>query len=327
MLNLDDQPCPVCQHRGSSLFHQTTYPEQSYHGNFALRRCDSCGLLFNSPRLDNEGLGHLYGRNYYFFLRKDDREFARIVAMYQRTVGLIADKIPTKESVDIGCGRGYFPAVLKALGWNAQGIEISPDAGEYGRSTFGLEVFTGTVEQYASSPQRRQFPLVTGIDVIEHVPDPVAFVAASASLVAPGGYLIIDTPNARAKNIDLKGLAWKGFNPFHIYLFGIDHLTRMLEKEGLQVEMSFSYGNTQTPRDANDAAIATLKKAHLLGPMVSAYFAMKKLTIGKQNPAPFVAQAAERIKNEPPFTATADNSAALATSKTGDNIVVIARKP
>jgi 2-polyprenyl-3-methyl-5-hydroxy-6-metoxy-1,4-benzoquinol methylase len=326
MIDLTTQPCPVCGQLQSELVHQTTYPEHHYPGTFVMRRCCGCGLLFNSPRLDLDALGKLYGSNYYFFLRKDEREFDRIVAMYQRTIGLIESQISTKRSIDIGTGRGYFPAVLRELGWDAAGIEISADATKYAREKFGLDVFTGTVEQYAASPSAKQFPLVTAIDVIEHVPSPDTFVAAAAKIVESGGRLIIDTPNALAANIRNKGVAWKGFNPFHIYLFSIDNLTQLLTRHGMTVEQSFSYGNAPDDVDARDKVIGGLKKAHLLSPAVSAYFAMKKLTVRSGDPQPHVQRAESRIRNEPAYTSTPDSTDLLAKDKAGDNIVVVARK-
>jgi 2-polyprenyl-3-methyl-5-hydroxy-6-metoxy-1,4-benzoquinol methylase len=327
MIDLTTQPCPVCGQVRSELVHETTYPEHHYPGTFTLRRCLGCGLLFNSPRLDLKELGELYGSNYYFFLRKDRREFDRIVAMYQRTIGLIdRAQLPLKRCIDIGTGRGYFPAVLRELGWQVSGIEISDDASQYARAKFGLDVFTGTVEEYADSSHARQFPVVTAIDVIEHVPSPQAFVTAAAKTVAPGGRLIIDTPNAAARNIHNKGIAWKGFNPFHIYLFTIENLTQLLAKHGMSVERSFSYGNSPTAPDPRDNLVRTLKKYQMLAPAVSVYFGVKKLTISSGDPQPHVERAASRIRSEPSYTSSSDFTGPLAQSRTGDNIVVIARK-
>lgn len=326
MLDLENQPCPICGQTQSSLFHQTTYPEQHYPGDFVLRRCTGCSLLFNSPRLDDQALAGLYGSNYYFFRRGDARELERIVGMYQRTVRLVEDNINPKRSIDIGCGRGYFPVVQKHLGWDARGIEISSDAAQYGRDKFSLDIFTGTVEQYAASSQSQKFPLVTAIDVIEHVPRPDEFVAAACSIVESSGYLLIDTPNAAAKNISLKGVLWKGFNPFHIYLFTIDNLTTLLARHGMKVEQSFSYGNSNEPINMRDRLAGTFKAIGLMGPAAKLYFAMQGLTGGGGDPAIMLSHSVSQIRSGKPYSSTPDASAPLASSKMGDNIVLIARK-
>src|SRR5450432_376515 len=320
MISLEDKPCPVCGTTTSRLLHRASYPEHHYPGEFVLRRCTACRLLFNSPRLDEKELGELYGKNYYFFLRNDAREFDRIAAMYQRTVRRIEDEIKDKRSVDIGSGRGYFPALLRHLGWNASGIEISEDAAQYARSQFSLDVFTGTIEQYASSQNAKQFPLVTAIDVIEHVPSPDAFVAAASQIVEPGGWLIIDTPNGAAQNIQTKGVAWKGFNPFHIYLFSIENLTTLLALHGMKVTQSFSYGNSTARTSPRDNLIATLKKLGLMRAAAASYFALKKLTASNGATNSLDASTISRIKTEPSYSSSADSSGPLAAYKTGDNI-------
>jgi 2-polyprenyl-3-methyl-5-hydroxy-6-metoxy-1,4-benzoquinol methylase len=299
-----------------------------------MRRCASCGLLFNSPRLDDEQLGQLYGRNYYFFSRTDARELARVVPMYQRTVGLVADQVTEKRALDIGCGRGYLPAVLKALGWDARGVEISAGAARYARERFELDVFTGTIEQYASSPLAQQFPLVTAIDVIEHVPAPRAFIEAIARVVSIGGRVIIDTPNAAAHNIAVKHVEWHGFNPFHIYLFTIENLSQLLEQHGFRVERAFSYHNapldqTSEPvtRRIRDTLARNLKRIGLLGPAARAYFAIKGMSAARNGAVePHLRSAVEQIRSQPSWDATPDARAPLASDHRGDNIVVIAMR-
>jgi 2-polyprenyl-3-methyl-5-hydroxy-6-metoxy-1,4-benzoquinol methylase len=331
MISLNNEPCAVCGQTRSLLVQETTYPEHGYPGSFCLRRCTSCGLLFNSPRLDDAELANLYGRNYYFFQRHDARELPRIVPMYQRTVALVADEIATKKSLDIGCGRGYLPAVLKGLGWDARGVEISSDAADYGTQRFGLDVFTGTIEQYARDAERETFPLVTAIDVIEHVPSPETFVAAAAECVQPGGRLIIDTPNGAARNIEAKGVQWKGFNPFHIFLFTIPALTTLLSRYGLVVERAFSYGNERAERDPfslrfRDGVARQLKRIGLIRPAVAVYFKLKEFGPAGGETDQVLRRTVEQIRHARKYPETDDARAPLAQDARGDNIVVVARR-
>jgi hypothetical protein len=54
---------------------------------------------------------------------------------------------------------------------------------------------------------------------------------------------------------------------------------------------------------------------------------LKKMSAGGDDPAPHVDAAVKRIQAEPAYTATEDHLGVLSTTKTGDNVVVIARKP
>jgi 2-polyprenyl-3-methyl-5-hydroxy-6-metoxy-1,4-benzoquinol methylase len=321
----DVPSCDVCRTTASDLLWTTTWPEHGYPGTFAMRRCRECGLLFNSPRLDDTELARLYGSNYYFFARPDAREFARIVPMYLRTVALVSDEIKDKRSLDIGCGRGYLPALLRRLGWDAKGVEISPEAADHARVTFGLDVFTGTIEQYADSASRQEFELVTAIDVIEHVPAPRDFVAAIAKVTRRGGWVIIDTPNAAAANIATRGTQWPGFNPFHIFLFTIENLTRLLVDHGLMVERAFSYHNQPQSRSMRDTIASALKAMGLLGVAARGYFRLK--SIGSEGRGEdLLNRAANAAGAGIPWDRSADASAPLAASHRGDNIVLIAKR-
>jgi SAM-dependent methyltransferase len=332
MISLNNEPCCVCGGLENELAWETTYPEHGYPGRFYLRKCLGCGLLFNSPRLDHDELARLYGGSYYFFNRPDAPEFDRAVPMYRRSVALVADQIAEKRSLDIGGGRGYLPALLKRLGWHAHAVEISTEASTYARNKFGLDVFTGTIEQYSVSEKKQLFPLVTAIDVIEHVPNPSDFIAAIAAVMETGGRLIVDTPSAAAKNIQIEGITWKGFNPFHIYLFNPDNLAKLLEQYGLTVEKRFTYGNARADR-ANrpvlSRAVAVARRTlpgALLGPAAKSYFAIRRLTGREGKTEESLAQCAEAAQAAGTYFDSPDARDELAATLQGDNMVLIARK-
>jgi SAM-dependent methyltransferase len=325
-----DHPCRVCGQLGSTIARQLTYPEHGYPGPFILRRCNACGVLFNSPRLDDADLAALYGRNYYFFNRTDAYAMRRTVPMYQRTVALIAPSIPVKRSLDIGCGRGYFPALLSAIGWQAAGVELSSDATAYARNHLNLDLFTGSIEQYAQTHHEQRWPLITAIDVIEHVPDPASFLASAASVLAPGGRLIIDTPNADSHNIAVLGSEWQGFNPFHIYLFTPASLSTAAQRAGLTVDRIFTYSNTPLDnhpiKRAQGSIWRQIKRLGLAAPAAKTFFATRRLLMPTTPIAPAIRQAAAAASAIQPFDSHPDASAPLAVTQTGDNLVLIASK-
>ena len=87
----------------------------------------------------------------------------------------------------------------------------------------------------------RQFDLVTSMEVIEHVTDPAAFVAGLASALAPGGLMILSTPNrtplSRIAMITLgegTGAIPKGTHNWDRFL-APDELEALLAAAGLRV--------------------------------------------------------------------------------------------
>ena len=145
-----------------------------------------------------------------------------------------------KIALDVGCGAGLLTEPLARLGARSTGIDASPEVIAVARDharTMGLEVDyrVGEVQKLEG-----QFDLVTAMEVIEHVADPAAFVAALANRLAPGGLLIMSTPNAtgwaRLMMITLgEGLGRipKGTHDFDKFI-APDRMTLLLADAGLK---------------------------------------------------------------------------------------------
>lgn len=100
-----------------------------------------------------------------------------------------------KSALDVGCGAGLLAEPLARLGAAVTAIDAAPELIAVARdhaAAAGLEIdYRATsVEQLDG-----RFGLVTCLEVIEHVADPAAFLGAIAGRLAPGGLLILSTPN------------------------------------------------------------------------------------------------------------------------------------
>ena len=103
-----------------------------------------------------------------------------------------------KSALDVGCGAGLLAEPLARLGAAVTGLDASPELIAAARSHAAA---TGLPIDYHSGDLQEmegQFDLVTCMEVIEHVADPAAFVCALAKRLAPGGLLVLSTPNATA---------------------------------------------------------------------------------------------------------------------------------
>jgi 2-polyprenyl-6-hydroxyphenyl methylase / 3-demethylubiquinone-9 3-methyltransferase len=101
-----------------------------------------------------------------------------------------------KTALDVGCGAGLLTEPLARLGARVTGIDAAEELIAVARdhaAKMGLEI-----EYRAGDVQALEgrFDLVTSMEVIEHVADPAAFLKALAKRLAPGGLLILSTPNA-----------------------------------------------------------------------------------------------------------------------------------
>ena len=101
-----------------------------------------------------------------------------------------------KTALDVGCGAGLLAEPLARLGAKVIGLDASPEliavAREHALSG-GLEIDYRAGEL---AELEGQFDLITCMEVIEHVAEPAAFIGALEKRLAPGGLLVMSTPNA-----------------------------------------------------------------------------------------------------------------------------------
>jgi len=104
-----------------------------------------------------------------------------------------------KSALDIGCGAGLVCEPLARLGAEVTGVDAAPEnvaAAAAHSESAGLDIryMAGEV----ATLDIGRFDLVTCLEVVEHVADKHAFLADVAARLAPGGLLVLSTPNRTA---------------------------------------------------------------------------------------------------------------------------------
>ena len=144
--------------------------------------------------------------------------------------------------LDVGCGAGLLCEPLARLGAAVTGIDAAAENIAAARAHAALSGLTidyraGGIEALAGET----FDLVTSLEVIEHVATPDAFVAGLAAALAPGGLLILSTPNRTALSRlalitigEGLGRIPRGTHDWEKFL-APDELIELLEAAGLKV--------------------------------------------------------------------------------------------
>ena len=105
--------------------------------------------------------------------------------------------------LDVGCGAGLASEAFARMGAQVTGLEAAPEALAAARdhaASGGLSIDyrDGTPEMLAA--EGAAFDAVVSLEVIEHVEDRDAFLAALAGLVKPGGQVFLSTLNRTARS-------------------------------------------------------------------------------------------------------------------------------
>ncbi|WP_294198009.1 bifunctional 2-polyprenyl-6-hydroxyphenol methylase/3-demethylubiquinol 3-O-methyltransferase UbiG [uncultured Sphingomonas sp.] len=101
-----------------------------------------------------------------------------------------------RSALDMGCGAGLLAEPLARMGARITAVDAAAESIAVARvhaegRGLSIDYRAGGVEAVAGET----FDLVCSLEVVEHVSDPHAFVAGLAAAVAPGGLLVMSTPN------------------------------------------------------------------------------------------------------------------------------------
>jgi 2-polyprenyl-6-hydroxyphenyl methylase / 3-demethylubiquinone-9 3-methyltransferase len=104
--------------------------------------------------------------------------------------------------LDVGCGGGLICEPLARLGAAVTGLEPAAENVEAARrhaagEDLDIDYRAGRVEDLVA--EGRTFDALVCLEVVEHVPDPAAFLGVCAGLVRPGGLMLLSTINRTLK--------------------------------------------------------------------------------------------------------------------------------
>ncbi|MBX3747906.1 MAG: class I SAM-dependent methyltransferase [Verrucomicrobiae bacterium] len=244
--------CPLCDDAGTRVVLRA--PDFEYRcrpGEWMLAECGRCGHVFLDPLPSIEEVGALYPPGYYTVNPKSpiwmegrvvEAKMTRDAEGLRRQLG---DR-RVRSVVDLGGGNLSrlirLKKVFEAAG--GQGVEATcvdlqfDDGMRRLAEGAGVRCVVGNVETDLSELAEGAHDLIVMRQLIEHLRDPGAALRQVRPKLAPGGLLVIDTPNRGGWDYRLfRRRYWGGYHvPRHFHLFDRATLAGLLRESGYDIE-------------------------------------------------------------------------------------------
>jgi SAM-dependent methyltransferase len=229
-------------------------------------RCRQCGLACGEHRSGAANADHFRGLDQDRYLRSVG---ATRLKSYDRLRREVQPLVSCGLWLDVGCSYGWLLTYMQERGYEALGLEPSPPAAAEARNR-GVKVVEGLFPQ--DLPPDTAPRVISFMDVLEHLPDPIAALTAAREQLAPGGAVVVQVPDqacllyqvaeglcrltAGRSSFALKRLWLVGFDFPHRYYFTQQTLQVAMKAAGLDVQRVYRtpIGN---PRDALDRVAYT----------------------------------------------------------------------
>jgi SAM-dependent methyltransferase len=247
----EEVPCPFCGSRKARL-----YERFGWRLRFTYQWCLDCALVYQSPRprYDDDFVRDAYG-DYFTFsedFRPGDPVNHATQANWEQLVAEVATFDSRRSAVlDVGSGMGSFLLAARPLWGRAEGVEISGKMRAFVEREIGVRVHG---EPFETLRPEGRFSCIHMSHVIEHVPDPSAWLVRARDLLEEDGLLVVAAPNMLSldrrlqlllKRAGLRRGEWApSKTPDHLFEPTVPSMLRFLDRHGFDVVSHYTYSRS-----------------------------------------------------------------------------------
>lgn len=249
--------CKICENKTYYIFTSIKDDLGFCESGYNFNKCDVCDYYFIFPTPDKTKISKYYNdhpiltdrdnleRNVQNYLdKKNNLSKSKI---YKIKSILNNEIIKSKKNkihrdrldfLDIGCNSGILMHFLKEnFNANVTGIELNKNAIEIGKKYLKLNNFYNYTEELEN--KNKKFDVITLIDVIEHVSDPIKMLNDIKKLLKDDGIILLRLPCIDGWLFNRnKPEYWKWvYAPYHLSLFSRQSIKKLAEKCDLKQEI------------------------------------------------------------------------------------------
>ncbi|MBM40954.1 MAG: hypothetical protein CL483_03395 [Acidobacteria bacterium] len=232
-MSTDETPrCYLC----GGIDHEVVAREFRYPIEKTGYRCSTCSLVFIHPPMSPEEERKFYEEEYgIIYSQEKNTTPADLFEARQEDAGMYQDWVspwlqPTDDCVEIGCASGYFLAVIKDRVGSVAGLETHLELRQYCEQ-IGIPIHDRLEEMPEASVDR-----LFAFFVLEHLGEPMEFLAQARRVCRPGGSIMIVVPNVDDVLLSTYNIPKFNnfyFTPAHQFYYSKDTLGRLFKKAGL----------------------------------------------------------------------------------------------
>ena len=241
-----EMKCPYCA-KGTSLafktrdIHRNTTPDE-----FRYYRCVACELIFLSPVPTDLAL---YYQTQYYGIPSTEEELSRRASRESHKLKVLKNFKQDGRLLDIGAGIGSFAYLAKGVGYDVEAWEMDTVCCRFMTEVGGLRV-QQIVDPSHALDNASTYDVITLWQVIEHLSQPWKTLDAAIEHLAPGGILVVATPNPDSLQFRLFKDDWVHVDaPRHLHLIPMRLLEAWMEKPGIRKRILSAQFGDNTDHD------------------------------------------------------------------------------
>ena len=211
-----------------SVFSARRLPDRTH---YRMVRCRTCGLVRSDPVLDAEALAGLYRESSFDY----GDELEGIRATYGAALDRLASAALGRSGLlDVGCGSGFVLELARGRGWQTvRGVEPSTDAIAKADPAVRSAIVQDVLQEGLFPAE--SFDAVTLFQVLDHIPEPVAFLRECVRILRPGGAILALNHNVTAWSARVLRERSPIIDVEHTYLYSPETMRRVFGQVGFDV--------------------------------------------------------------------------------------------